>query len=121
MKGRISSSQEDGKHKPLPDVYLRACALAGMPPDRGVAVEDTPFGVESACAAGLTVVGYAADSEADQLVRAGTQEVLTRMSDLPRLLRLFLPRRSLRDEAAKAQLAAEADAGTPVGPRHGLF
>ncbi len=90
VKGRIASSQEDGKHKPLPGVYFRACALIGMPPDLGVAVEDTPVGIESASAAGLTVVGYAADGDGDQLVRAGAKEVLTRMSELSQLLRLHV-------------------------------
>lgn len=43
--------------KPAPDVYLRACALLGVPPRGAIAVEDSMPGVTSASVAGLTVVG----------------------------------------------------------------
>jgi len=42
--------------KPAPDVYLRAAALLGVPPERCVAVEDSPTGVTAAEAAGCTVL-----------------------------------------------------------------
>ena len=42
--------------KPAPDVYLRAAALLGLPPERCVAVEDSPTGVAAAEAAGCPVL-----------------------------------------------------------------
>ena len=39
--------------KPDPEPYLRAAALLGVPPERSVALEDSPTGIRSAHAAGL--------------------------------------------------------------------
>ncbi len=43
--------------KPAPDIYLRACELLGVSPERAIAVEDSMPGIRSARAAGLMVVG----------------------------------------------------------------
>jgi HAD superfamily hydrolase (TIGR01509 family) len=45
--------------KPHPDGYLAGIHRAGLPPDRCLAVEDSPRGVASARAAGLEVVFFA--------------------------------------------------------------
>lgn len=45
--------------KPHPDGYLAGISRTGLPPDRCVAVEDSPRGVASARAAGLQVVFFA--------------------------------------------------------------
>ena len=42
--------------KPDPEPYLRAAARLGVAPERCVALEDSPTGIRSAYAAGLTVV-----------------------------------------------------------------
>ncbi|MFJ4809324.1 HAD family hydrolase [Streptomyces longwoodensis] len=42
--------------KPAPDPYLRAAAELGVPPSRCLAVEDSPNGIRSAAAAGMTVL-----------------------------------------------------------------
>ena len=42
--------------KPDPEPYLRAAARLGVAPGRSVALEDSPTGIRSAHAAGLTVV-----------------------------------------------------------------
>jgi beta-phosphoglucomutase-like phosphatase (HAD superfamily) len=53
----VSVSGDDVvRGKPLPDPYLAAAAALGVPPERCVAVEDSPAGVASAVAAGLRVV-----------------------------------------------------------------
>ena len=79
---RIVSSHDDGRHKPLPDVYLRACRLLMMDPSSGLAVNDSEGGVISAKAAGMTVVGVAKDSDPTPLLKAGASVVLERMEDL---------------------------------------
>lgn len=84
----IVSSHDDGRHKPLPDVYVRACRLLNAEPSEGVAVEDSPTGVVSARAAGLTVIGFAMDCDPGQLVEAGAAAVIRDMRDLPGLLDL---------------------------------
>lgn len=84
---RIVSSHDDGRHKPLPDVYLRACRLLMMDPSSGLAVDDSEGGVISAKAAGMTVVGLAIDSDPTPLLKAGASVVLERMDDLTDLFR----------------------------------
>lgn len=43
--------------KPAPDLYLRACELLAVAPERALALEDSVPGATAARAAGLTVVG----------------------------------------------------------------
>jgi beta-phosphoglucomutase-like phosphatase (HAD superfamily) len=44
------------QRKPAPDLYLLAVRELGVKPDECVAFEDSPAGIEAACAAGLRVV-----------------------------------------------------------------
>jgi HAD superfamily hydrolase (TIGR01509 family) len=54
----ILSAHEVAAPKPAPDPYLEACRRLGVEAGpRVVALEDSPTGVESAVAAGLTVIG----------------------------------------------------------------
>jgi HAD superfamily hydrolase (TIGR01509 family) len=50
------SSEEVARGKPAPDVYLEACALLGVAPERSAAIEDSGNGIRSAHAAGLRVL-----------------------------------------------------------------
>ncbi len=50
------SSEEVGRGKPAPDVYLEAVRRLGVEPARAAAVEDSANGIRSAHAAGLRVV-----------------------------------------------------------------
>jgi HAD superfamily hydrolase (TIGR01509 family) len=43
--------------KPAPDVYVESCRRLGAPPERCVALEDSPTGVAAAVAAGMYVIG----------------------------------------------------------------
>jgi hypothetical protein len=56
-------------------------------PARCAVVEDTPSGVTAAASAGMRVLGYAADSDASALRRAGA-EVFMAMEKLPEVLGL---------------------------------
>jgi HAD superfamily hydrolase (TIGR01509 family) len=79
---RISTEQV-GRGKPAPDVYLEAAARLGVPPAACVAVEDSSNGVRSAAAAGMRVIAVpgeryplAADAkDAAGLVLAGLDEL----------------------------------------------
>ena len=53
---KLISTKTVERGKPYPDVYLKACEVAGVRPGGNVAVEDSPNGVRSAKAAGLTTV-----------------------------------------------------------------
>ena len=50
------SSEEVGRGKPAPDVYLRAATLLGVSPQRCAAVEDSSNGIRSAKNAAMRVI-----------------------------------------------------------------
>lgn len=56
---RIFSGTEVARGKPAPDLFLAAARSLQVAPSRCVVVEDSPYGVEAARAAGMPVVGYA--------------------------------------------------------------
>ena len=50
------SSEEVGRGKPAPDVYLEACRRLGVEPARAAAVEDSHAGIGAGKAAGMRVI-----------------------------------------------------------------
>jgi HAD superfamily hydrolase (TIGR01509 family) len=83
--GRIHSADEVPCGKPAPDLFLRAASSMGTPPERCVVVEDSPFGVIAAKAAGMSALGYAADGDGGRLGREGARAFRS-MAELPGLL-----------------------------------
>ncbi|MEU0656228.1 HAD family hydrolase [Streptomyces albogriseolus] len=65
--GRIFSSQDVGRGKPAPDLFLYAAERMGTAPERCVVVEDSPLGVQAAVAAGMDVYGFTAMTPAEKL------------------------------------------------------
>ena len=61
----VTSGQDLERPKPAPDVYLAACSALGVDPADVIAFEDSPTGVRSARAAGLTVVGIPERDDVD--------------------------------------------------------
>ena len=59
FEGRIFSATEVEHGKPAPDLFLHAAERMGVEPAACAVVEDSPFGVEAALAAGMTVFAYA--------------------------------------------------------------
>lgn len=53
---RICTGYEVAKGKPEPDIYLYGAACLGVAPERCLAIEDSPAGVESAYRAGCLAV-----------------------------------------------------------------
>ncbi|MER6129475.1 HAD family hydrolase [Streptomyces sp. NPDC001795] len=82
--GRIFSSQDVGRGKPAPDLFLYAADRMGVPPERCVVVEDSPLGVQAAVAAGMDVYGFTAMTPAARL--AGAAELFATMGELADLL-----------------------------------
>ena len=62
---KIISSNMVARGKPSPDTYLHACEVLGVMPSEAVAVEDSPNGVKSACAAGCRVIMVPDQTEPD--------------------------------------------------------
>jgi HAD superfamily hydrolase (TIGR01509 family) len=54
----IFSSSMVKRGKPAPDIFLYAAEKMGAEPARCAVIEDSPFGVEGAVAAGMTAIGY---------------------------------------------------------------
>lgn len=85
FEGRIYSATDVERGKPHPDLFLHAAERMGADPSRCVVVEDSPFGVRGAVAAGMTALGYAAMTPAEVLGDEGA-ETFTAMADLPAIL-----------------------------------
>jgi HAD superfamily hydrolase (TIGR01509 family) len=81
---RIFSSQDVGRGKPAPDLFLYAAERMGVAPDRCVVVEDSPLGVQAAVAAGMDVYGFTAMTPAEKL--AGATRLFSDMRELADLL-----------------------------------
>ena len=82
---RIFSTSVVAHPKPAPDIYLYAAERMGAAPGLTAVVEDSPVGVQAGVAAGMTVFGYAATTDAAGLRAAGAY-VFTHMRALPVLL-----------------------------------
>ncbi|MFF3895145.1 HAD family hydrolase [Streptomyces sp. NPDC001812] len=82
---RIFSSQDVGRGKPAPDLFLYAAERMGVAPERCVVVEDSPLGVQAAVAAGMDVYGFASMTPAEKL--DGATRLFTDMRELAELLR----------------------------------
>ncbi|MFG2118746.1 HAD family hydrolase [Streptomyces sp. NPDC048710] len=81
---RIFSSQDVGRGKPAPDLFLYAAERMGVAPDRCAVVEDSPLGVQAAVAAGMDVYGYTAMTPAERLT--GANQLFSSMGELADLL-----------------------------------
>lgn len=85
FEGRIFSATEVGHGKPAPDLFLYAAARMGVEPRGCAVVEDSPFGIEAANAAGMSSFAYAGGvMPAERLREADV--VFDDMRRLPELL-----------------------------------
>jgi HAD superfamily hydrolase (TIGR01509 family) len=83
--GARFSAEQVARGKPAPDLFLHAARCMGAAPARCLVVEDTPSGVSAAVSAGMSVLGFAADADADALAAAGA-ETFEELAELPDLL-----------------------------------
>jgi len=81
---RIFSSEDVGRGKPAPDLFLYAAERMGVVPGRCVVVEDSPLGVQAANAAGMDVYGFTAMTPADKL--KGATQLFSDMGELADLI-----------------------------------
>ncbi len=78
----VYSSTMVKRGKPAPDLFLFAADKMGVDPARCVVIEDSPFGVEGAVAAGMTAFGYTGGGHtyaghAERLSERGAAQVFT--------------------------------------------
>ncbi|MFJ3662295.1 HAD family hydrolase [Streptomyces sp. NPDC090119] len=81
---RIFSSQDVGRGKPAPDLFLYAAQRMGVAPERCLVVEDSPLGVQAARAAGMDVYGFTAMTPPEKL--ADATQLFAGMGELADLL-----------------------------------
>lgn len=83
---RIFSSQDVGRGKPAPDLFLHAAARLGVEPAGCVVVEDSHYGVQAARAAGMRAFGYAGGITPADWLSGPHTVVFDDMRELPKLL-----------------------------------
>ena len=77
--------------KPAPDSYLSATSALGVPPMRALAIEDSPWGLQSARSAGLVTIGVTTSYRAEALTDA--DHVITSLDEVTvALVRTLLAR-----------------------------
>ncbi|MEV6112591.1 HAD family hydrolase [Streptomyces sp. NPDC052109] len=81
---RIFSSEDVGRGKPAPDLFLYAAERMGVAPERCLVVEDSPLGVQAAVAARMAVYGFTAMTPAAKLT--GADQLFSSMGELADLL-----------------------------------
>lgn len=81
--GVVVSSQEAGKSKPEPDVFLLAAKEMGISPTDCLVIEDSKNGIKAAHAAGMRCIAYQgkganpeSQKEADAVIHSYTQLVM---------------------------------------------
>jgi HAD superfamily hydrolase (TIGR01509 family) len=82
---RVYTASLVSRGKPAPDLFLYAAEQLGVAAESAVVIEDSASGVRAAVAAGMAVLGYAGDEDAQALADAGAR-VFTDMRELPALL-----------------------------------
>jgi HAD superfamily hydrolase (TIGR01509 family) len=92
FEGRISSAADVEHGKPEPDLFLHAARMMGVTPAACAVIEDSPFGVQAARAAGMRSFGYAGGIMSAERLR-DADVVFDDMRELPSLLGLG-PRRA---------------------------
>ncbi|TWV39292.1 HAD family hydrolase [Streptomyces misionensis] len=84
QEDRIFSSQDVGRGKPAPDLFLYTAERMGVAPERCAVVEDSPLGVQAAVAAGMDVYGFTAMTPPERLT--GATQLFAHMGELTDLL-----------------------------------
>ncbi|WP_281017056.1 MULTISPECIES: HAD family hydrolase [unclassified Minwuia] len=90
--GRLFSATMVKRGKPAPDLFLHAAREMNVDPRACVVVEDSPFGLQAARAAGMRALGFTGGSHRDHdrdrqmLLDAGAEGVFQHMDDLPELV-----------------------------------
>ena len=81
----IVSTEEAGKSKPEPDVFLLTAEKLGIKPANCLVVEDSPNGIKAALAAGMTCVAYQSP-ETDPQKQKEADAVIQNYSQLEMIL-----------------------------------
>ena len=78
----IFSASQVARGKPHPDLFLFAAQCMNVEPENCAVIEDSPYGIQAARAAGMRALGYVGGGLAKDLAAHGA-ETFTDMSELP--------------------------------------
>lgn len=78
------SGREFAHGKPHPDMFLAAAEELGVAPERAMVLEDAAAGIQAARAGGMAAIGIARFDDADLLVAAGADLVVTSLDEIDR-------------------------------------
>ncbi len=106
----VASTQDVGRSKPAPDVFLHAARLLDVSPECCCVIEDSAAGVTAARAAGMDVIAITHSLPREQL--AGATHVVDSYAEIERLL-VPTPAKTTPEPAGAA---CPAPAATPVMP-----
>jgi HAD superfamily hydrolase (TIGR01509 family) len=88
FEGRIYCIDDVTRGKPAPDLFLHAARVEGIDPPRCAVVEDSPFGIEAALAAGMAAFGFAGGLTPVKRLQIPGATLFATMRELPPLLGL---------------------------------
>ncbi len=77
----VVSAEDVSYGKPDPEVFVKAAAIAELPPEKCVVFEDAPYGIEAAVAGGMRSVGVLTTHEKQGL--PGADRWVDRLDELP--------------------------------------
>ena len=78
-----SSADDADKSKPHPDIFQATLKKLGLPPEKVLALGDTPYDAEAAGKAGISTIGVMTGGwSRDELLEAGCVEVYTDVAEL---------------------------------------
>jgi HAD superfamily hydrolase (TIGR01509 family) len=80
----ITTADDVSRGKPFPDLFLTTAEHAEVDPANCIVIEDSPFGVQAAHAAGMRVIGFAYQTPRHALAQADW--VITDMAEAVRIL-----------------------------------
>jgi HAD superfamily hydrolase (TIGR01509 family) len=86
FEGRIYSASEVKHGKPAPDLFLHAAEQMGIPTEDCVVIEDSPYGLQAAQAAGMRAFAYGGGIVPRERLQLSGVTVFDSMADLPALL-----------------------------------
>ncbi len=73
-------------NKPDPEIFLKAAAGMGLPPEQCVVIEDALSGIRGAAAAGMQSIGVTSTFSEKALREAGASQLVSQMKELAEVL-----------------------------------